>query len=207
MSLHLTPGTNEPAGSNPLNFPRKLPFEQPGERLSGRNLQPVSDVIYREFNGFQRFVAPGPWSYPSPALAGYRPLTPRALPHLSTRHDRLGSGRRPVGPGTTITSRPWSPARRAVISDPLCSRASTTTTAFDSPLMMRLRCGKWNSLGMRARQKLGHEQATAPRCARADPCFPLDTRGRCPSPARRWWCRHRRARRRARPNQCRGPNR
>ena len=44
-------------------------------------------------------------------------------------------------PGTANTSRPCSSACRAVISAPLRALASTTTTARDSPLMIRLRAG------------------------------------------------------------------
>ena len=50
-------------------------------------------------------------------------------------------------PGTAMTSRPCSGAQRAVISDPLFSDASTTTTASDSPLMIRLRSGKCSGSG------------------------------------------------------------
>ncbi len=47
-----------------------------------------------------------------------------------------------TGPGTAMTSRPNSAASRAVISAPLRSAASTTTTPRDSPAMTRFRSGK-----------------------------------------------------------------
>ncbi len=50
-------------------------------------------------------------------------------------------------PGTAITSRPCSNAYRAVISDPLFSEASTTTTASEIPLMIRFRSGKCSARG------------------------------------------------------------
>jgi hypothetical protein len=45
-------------------------------------------------------------------------------------------------PGTAITARPWSSALLAVMSDPLRSAASTTTTASERPLMIRFLAGK-----------------------------------------------------------------
>src|SRR3569833_1318772 len=46
-------------------------------------------------------------------------------------------------PGTAITSRPASPASRAVISEPDLGAASTTTVPAAIPAMLRLRVGKW----------------------------------------------------------------
>ena len=46
-----------------------------------------------------------------------------------------------------MTSRPCSAAQRAVMSDPLRSLASTTTTATERPLMIRFRLGKLNRRG------------------------------------------------------------
>ena len=45
-------------------------------------------------------------------------------------------------PGMAKTSRPHSPARRAVMSEPLCPAASTTSTPRARPATMRLRLGK-----------------------------------------------------------------
>ena len=50
-------------------------------------------------------------------------------------------------PGTAMTSRPCSPASRAVMSEPDFSTASTTTVPADRPEMMRLRYGKWRARG------------------------------------------------------------
>jgi hypothetical protein len=50
-------------------------------------------------------------------------------------------------PGTAITSRPCSAARRAVISEPDCGAASTTTTPRLRPEIRRLRRGKWRACG------------------------------------------------------------
>ena len=48
---------------------------------------------------------------------------------------------------------------RAVMSDPLFSPASMTTTARDRPLMMRLRSGKKRLERRRARHELAHDEA------------------------------------------------
>src|SRR5262249_2301919 len=45
-------------------------------------------------------------------------------------------------PGTANTSRPCSPAKRAVISEPERSAASTTTTPSEIPEITRLQRGK-----------------------------------------------------------------
>ena len=50
-------------------------------------------------------------------------------------------------PGTAITSRPCSSARRAVIREPERAAPSTITTPRESPDMMRLRRGKWRPMG------------------------------------------------------------
>ena len=50
-------------------------------------------------------------------------------------------------PGTAKTSRPCSPANRAVISEPERSAASTTTTPSEMPEIRRLRRGKSLPLG------------------------------------------------------------
>ena len=48
---------------------------------------------------------------------------------------------------------------RAVIIAPLCSGASTTSTPSDSPLIMRLRRGKWRASGL---LPTGNSLITAP---------------------------------------------
>src|SRR3989344_9353248 len=48
-----------------------------------------------------------------------------------------------IGPGTAKTSRPCSRAKRAVIRAPERSRASTTTTPFERPEIIRFRRGKF----------------------------------------------------------------
>ena len=67
-----------------------------------------------------------------------------------------------MGPGTARTSTPWSAAWRAVTSEPLRSRASTTTTARPSALIRRLRSGKY---GARGGVPQGSSVTTAPRPA------------------------------------------
>ena len=62
-------------------------------------------------------------------------------------------------PGTASTSRPCPKAQRAVISDPLLSPASTTTTARQSPLIIRFRNGKNLGCG-RSRQQLAQHRAS-----------------------------------------------
>ena len=52
-------------------------------------------------------------------------------------------------PGTAKTSRPCSPASRAVISDPERRAASTTTTPSERPEISRLRRGKSCARGSR----------------------------------------------------------
>ncbi|MNE66012.1 hypothetical protein D3C80_1615400 [compost metagenome] len=61
-------------------------------------------------------------------------------------------------PGMAYTSRPCSPARRAVINEPLATLASTTSTPSDKPLMMRLRRGKLLGLASAAN---GNSETTA----------------------------------------------
>src|SRR3546814_16520511 len=51
-------------------------------------------------------------------------------------------------PGTANTLRPWSRARRAVISEPERRAASTTTVATASPAMMWLRDRKFRVSGV-----------------------------------------------------------
>ena len=58
-----------------------------------------------------------------------------------------------------MTSRPWSAAHRAVIRDPLRSVASTTTTAADNPLIIRLRRGKWKLSGGGRGSHLAYQSA------------------------------------------------
>ena len=69
-------------------------------------------------------------------------------------------------PGTAITSRPCSSARRAVISDPLRLAAWTTTTARHSPLSVRLRRGKWWASGGAPGRKLADQR---PGCRQLAP--------------------------------------
>ena len=64
-----------------------------------------------------------------------------------------------MDPGTANTSRPWSPARRAVTSEPLRAAASTTRTPSERPLMMRLRHGKFHGMG---RVPKGNSDTSAP---------------------------------------------
>ncbi len=52
-----------------------------------------------------------------------------------------------IEPGTANTSRPCSPASRAVISEPLRLAASTTSVPRLIPLIRRLRCGKCDLSG------------------------------------------------------------
>jgi hypothetical protein len=66
----------------------------------------------------------------------------------------------PTAPGTAITSRPWSAAWRAVTSEPLFARASTTTTARASALINRLRAGSGSAA---AALRAGARPRSAPR--------------------------------------------
>ena len=45
------------ARSNPLNFAGELPFQQSCQRFARRNIELLSDLIYREFNDFGRLWA------------------------------------------------------------------------------------------------------------------------------------------------------
>ena len=49
-----------------------------------------------------------------------------------------------IDPGIANTSRPASAASRAVMSEPDCTAASTTSVPRASPAMMRLRIGKFS---------------------------------------------------------------
>ncbi len=61
-------------------------------------------------------------------------------------------------PGTAITSRPYSVAWRAVISEPERGAASITTVPWASPAMIRLRQGKWRARGLGTRRLLGDQE-------------------------------------------------
>ena len=64
-----------------------------------------------------------------------------------------------ISPGTAKTSRPCSPARRAVMSAPLRFDASTTTVPSVNPLMIRLRRGKFLGFGL---TPIGNSEINAP---------------------------------------------
>ena len=78
-----------------------------------------------------------------------------------------------IEPGIANTSRPASAASRAVISEPDCSAASTTSVPRARPAMMRLRCGKFVGQRRRAERVFADDQAR---------------RRRCGAPASRWRC-------------------
>ena len=97
-----------------------------------------------------------------------------------------------IEPGIANTSRPCSPARRAVMSEPDDSVASTTSTPRARPLMRRLRRGKFcfsggvpgansDSMSPRAGRSRARGRDCAPdrrgraRCRHRDAC--------CPAPA------------------------
>ena len=88
-------------------------------------------------------------------------------------------------PGTASTSRPCSSAQRAVMSDPLFSPASTTTTARDRPLMMRLRSGKNCGSGGVPGTQLADDGAALRRCRRASDAARADTSTSTPDPRTR----------------------
>ena len=67
-----------------------------------------------------------------------------------------------IAPGTAKTERPCSEAIRAVMSEPLYSPASTTTTPSEIPLMRRFREGKFGALGGVPK---GYSVTRAPRAA------------------------------------------
>ena len=62
-------------------------------------------------------------------------------------------------PGTAMTSRPCSPARRAVMSEPDRAAASITSTPRERPDISRLRCGKFSASGGVRGRKLADERA------------------------------------------------
>src|SRR6185503_1429940 len=67
-----------------------------------------------------------------------------------------------IEPGTANTSRFWRSASNAVMSEPLSSAASTTSTPRTSPLMRRLRRGKFNRSGG---EPSGSSESKHPRSA------------------------------------------
>ncbi len=89
-----------------------------------------------------------------------------ALNQLGAVADQLGGSRAPWDcgstPGMANTSRPCSPARRAVTSEPLCLAASTTSVPRLRPLMMRLRRGV---LPARRPWSGGNSETSAPLAA------------------------------------------
>ena len=84
-------------------------------------------------------------------------------------------------PGIANTSRPCSAAWRAVISEPDCAAASTTSTPAARPLMIRLRFGKLPRQRRRADRVFADDAAFLARCGRtARGCAPgRRGRGRC----------------------------
>ena len=64
-----------------------------------------------------------------------------------------------IEPGSAKTSRPCSPARRAVMSEPDDSVASTTSTPRARPLTRRLRRGKFCLQRRRSQREFGEESA------------------------------------------------
>ena len=90
-----------------------------------------------------------------------------------------------ISPGTTITSRPSSSAKSAVISAPERSRASTTTVAGQRPAMILLRAGKRQGAGSTPGLVLRHDQPLLARSGARGRDGPPGSRGRCRSRARR----------------------
>ena len=62
-------------------------------------------------------------------------------------------------PGMAKTSRPATPASRAVISDPDFCAASTTSVPWLRPAMMRFRCGKHAAQRRGARREFRDQRA------------------------------------------------
>ena len=87
---------------------------------------------------------------PRPGSAGWRPRLSGAV----------------SGPGTASTSRPSSAASRAVMSEPLFSAASTTTTASDSARDHPVAGREILRQRRRPRRELGDERARARRSRR-----------------------------------------
>ncbi len=115
-----------------------------------------------------------------------------------------------IEPGSANTSRPYSAAWRAVISEPDCSAASTTSVPRDRPAMMRLRMREVRRQRRRAGRELADQHAVrgnavrqravprrvhpvqpgadhGHRAARALPARPRGRRRRCRRPGRRRW--------------------
>ncbi len=73
-----------------------------------------------------------------------------------------------IEPGIANTSRPASAARRAVMSEPDCTAASTTSVPRARPAMMRFLIGKFSaSAGVPIANSLTTSPSAAIRCARA----------------------------------------
>ena len=93
----------------------------------------------------------------------------RRAPSRMRRWQPRASGLR-IEPGRANTSRPWSAARRAVMSEPDFRLASTTSVPSDRPEMRRLRvgsgrCARWCRAGT-ADQGAAAAIAASARCLR-----------------------------------------
>ena len=141
-----------------------------------RGAEPVEDAAARGRRPGRRRPAAGaggrrPGRAPGPRGRRAAPRRPQRLEHVgraartsvapSRSSARQPAARGSIGwPGTAITSRPASAARRAVMSEPDRSAASTTTTA---PARGPRRCGcgagKWRACGSRPERMLGDAEA------------------------------------------------
>ena len=107
-----------------------------------------------------------------------------------------------IEPGIAKTSRPASAASRAVISEPDCTAASTTSVPRARPAMIRLRIGKFApapAFRSRTRSPAGRHRRSSARAIGAA----SDSRCRDRCRRRRSSCRRRRARLRAQRRRCR----
>ena len=147
---------------------RRWPASAEGRPGGARNARS------RAFAQHRRQRARGRPRVPSPCVA---PDLSRAL---------VPSARGSRGwPGTANTSRPCSPAMRAVINVPDRRAASTISTPSEMPEMMRLRRGKSWAARHEARRVLASPGSRARRSRAAGRHSPADRYCRCRRPPRR----------------------
>ena len=130
-------------------FPRRCP-------TGPRNFRRIAPIPGAEFAGHARAERPS-------AASTSSGVSTSAAPSLMSRWQPRASALC-MEPGTASTSRPCSPARRAVMSDPERAAASITSTPSESPDISRLRCGKFSASGG---MPGGNSETSAPRAAMA----------------------------------------
>ena len=157
----------------PFDPAGELQFEQNGGHEGGRQLALPDQFVNRSGDGRQKFQHPGARARSRSLGRAAERCRQQVASALGQRRGKMRARARAMmssalstsvaplrmrslvprqrgssgEPGTANTSRPCSSAKRAVMSEPEPSAASTTSTPSAMPEMMRLRRGKWRACG------------------------------------------------------------